>query len=324
MNIKNKENIFSYLKNGCYIFNEDFTQLVLIDNLSEIPHFNSKGILKRIKHIFKFIKNKRKIEVFTNVKKFNGDLLLIPSTQYGYKVFGDKNIITIFNDNDFFYKIIENRKKISEIFDVPNTTIDEKEKSITEERIKLLHSSNKDDNENRIIYFMKNYTKYFSQNKQDISTIYFDDKKYRFKIFYRAFFKKIRTKNNINAIIQHGDMWTNNILFDGVKYYVIDYENVDKKYVLYDFFTYIYNEMLINNNSQELLNYFNGVYDNILNEYMSSIGLEYDSAEKKEYFCAFLKEILNEKFPNYNLYYYFIEINKMKKIIKFLDKEGKL
>lgn len=82
-------------------------------------------------------------------------------------------------------------------------------------------------------------------------------------------------------------MWSSNVIFDGNKYFITDFENAGYNYFLYDFFTYIFTEELVLGNDKLMLMYFDGEFDSILSELFRSLSMEYFKAKKKTYFLGY-------------------------------------
>lgn len=238
---------------------------------------------------------------------FDGELLLIPSTSYGVKIFSKNQVLTFYNNKNIMHKIIDNKEWCNYIFNTP-ITIEYGENFVIEEFIK--NKPEKDDE--KIAFFMNAYITFFKKDNTDITIAKHENKRLKYALLFKNFYKKISTKN-YETIIQHGDMWSYNIIFNGEKFYVLDYENVSKKYILFDFFTYIYNEAIIHKNNRLLDKYRTGKYDDLLFKYMESLNLIFLKERREEYFKTFLSELLYEKMQNYGPRTYIKELLKMKK-----------
>ncbi len=294
-----------YLKNGTYIFNKNYTQLFNNSAYNSIGSFiNSfetcfsekltiSTFLKKIMYSI-FFGNKIKIKNKTT--EFEGELVLIPSNNYGIKIFSKNKVLTQYNDENYLNHNLNSREKISFIFNTPKvcsfTT-----HTIIEEKI----NSKEFDKEEVLYYILNSYIDYFKNNNIKLKK-YYEIHKNNIKDFYKnnnflKFNEKIFFEE---AVLQHGDLWSGNIIFDGNKYYVIDFEKVDEKYFLNDFFLYLYIDLDITKDSYFLNNYFNGKYDDILNKYCNSLEINYKKEKKKEYFESFLYYFIYENFSNYN------------------------
>ncbi len=223
-----------YLEPGVYKFNDTYTRLYKeAGNINQVVDYNTgTGIVKKIKKIYKGLLYGNKIVINKGEKKFNGTTMLIPSMNYGIKVFSDNEVLTLYNDTSNLKRELDNYKKVSEYINVPSIIRYSKNYYITNKINSTIY-----DKEEALNYIMDSYIKNNTKNK-----FKFVNKKYNSKR-YRCLFKKIYDKiyvgDDYQAIIQHGDMWSGNVLYNK-SFYIIDFENVGDHYFLYDFFKYIY------------------------------------------------------------------------------------
>ncbi len=302
-----------YLEPGVYKFNDTYTRLYKeAGNINQVVDYNTgTGIVKKIKKIYKGLLYGNKIVINKGEKKFNGTTMLIPSMNYGIKVFSDNEVLTLYNDTSNLKRELDNYKKVSEYINVPSIIRYSKNYYITNKINSTIY-----DKEEALNYIMDSYIKNNTKNK-----FKFVNKKYNSKR-YRCLFKKIYDKiyvgDDYQAIIQHGDMWSGNVLYNK-SFYIIDFENVGDHYFLYDFFKYIYSEAYILNDYKMLKKYFNSKYDDMLVKYFNSLGLEYNPYDKVKYFYSFLNEFIEDRIRTKNLYIFYKEISFIKKVLKKIN-----
>lgn len=317
--LKNISKIYgNYLENGCYIFNKDYTQIININNSEKIQTYANKlNFFSRAKRTLinlpKYIFVNKKITINNKEKIFEGNLVLIPSKEYGVKIFSNNKILTISDDKKYIETINNNKKIMSNIFDVPKT-ISLDENLIIEERVPNF----KYDKEEALIYILNSYINYFKNNKITGSII----NKKRNKLIEKSFTRYENIIINLE-IMQHCDIWSENIIYNGNRYYIIDYENVKKEYILYDFFTFIYSEVYMNKNYKLLNNYFSGLYNEYLNQYFILLGMKFDKEKLKDYYISFLYYFCLNRFNHYNSIKLSKELYKIKKHINNLGMMNK-
>lgn len=310
--------IRKYLKNGIYKYNDDFTQISL--NKNEINHFKDNHINKNIKYILKLVyRFFFRIPIFSFKKFFWGDTLLIPSNKYGYKFFDKEQVCTFYYDVNLLEQYLVKRENMTKIFNAPDI-IQKNNNYIIEKKINTINFNKSD----ILKAILNRYIIFFSNNNIKLDSFKIKEKKYIDENELKEFYDQIKLRKDFDTIMQHGDLWTANILVNKeTSFYVIDFENVSYKYILYDFFTYIYNEALVYNDYLLASEYFEGEYDLLLGEYFKKLGLKFDKKNKVEYFNFFINQLLDIKFANYDKQGYFSEINKMKDIYsKIIAKKG--
>lgn len=282
MNIKSLKNIVNnkdnFLIDGKYSFNDDYSQFSNIENDFIFKNYSQndknswKDIIKKV--ILRLIFNDTYV-VHSKNKIFNGICMIPTSTNNSLKISNDNTIMTYYFNSEDCKKMLSKKRLISSIFATPET-IEEKNNFYIEKRINY-----KDFDKEKIIeYILHSY----SDNVKN-SLPKYQEKKLEF------FKRKVRCKE----IIQHGDLWNGNILYDG-QYYIIDYELVDHKYFLYDFFFYIYSYYDFDGNDKLLNNYFNGKYDELLTDYFKKFGEVYSGDERINYFKIFLSYFYYDRF----------------------------
>ena len=105
----------------------------------------------------------------------------------------------------------------------------------------------------------------------------------------------IRSDEYVKRIC-HGDLYRNNLLFDGKEFYYIDFELLSEHVFYFDVLNYIMCERLMFDNGSMLDNYFCGAYDEYLEKLFFANGCKYDPAMKKVYYFTVLYEYYREVF----------------------------
>ena len=315
-NVKIAEKYSRFLKNDKYFFNSTYSKLSNQnkDKITDVTDFSNggTGIKRALDKIINDVIIGKELIINSDRKIFDGNVLLIPSHRYGVKIFNDDEVLTYYNNKEFLKNDLKKREKIGEIVNTPkikkiteNYLIEEKIKNIEFEK------------EEALISIMKKYIDFFSN--RDVKILEKNIKNKKHKILFYNFYKKIAVnKKDYKCILQHGDLWYGNIIYDG-NIYVVDYEEVEEKYFLYDFFKYIYSEAFISSNYKLLNNFFSGKYDEILNIYFSALNMNYNLNQKKEYFFTFLNVFIEDRIKTNNLYTFKKEIDLIKNVIKHIQ-----
>ena len=105
----------------------------------------------------------------------------------------------------------------------------------------------------------------------------------------------IRSEEYVKRVC-HGDLYRNNLLFDGKEFYYIDFELLKDHVFYFDVLNYLMCEYLMFNNGEMLNDYLDGVYDGYLEELFAVNGCKYDPKKKKIYFFTVLFEYYCETF----------------------------
>ncbi len=121
---------------------------------------------------------------------------------------------------------------------------------------------------------------------------------------------------DIPIISQHGDLSRDNLLYgnlgDTSGFWWIDWEHIDERIFLYDFFFYIVNSCMYYTD-EAMKSYLNGELDKELETYFLNFGLEFNQNMKKDYLLIFMLVFLKERVCQYgyinvlNSYYKLIE-----------------
>lgn len=127
------------------------------------------------------------------------------------------------------------------------------------------------------------YLKSFKNNVAEELLINFN------KFINQGFYKKC---------ICHGDLYSNNLLFDGSKFYYIDFECMNYHFFLFDILFYIFLEVFRFDNHVLMENYLNGKYDEQLNHIFHFNHIKYDKHLRKTYLFIVLFEYYGTKIPN--------------------------
>lgn len=267
-----------------YLVNGEY---VFDANAKELKLDGKKGIETFSKKYTNGGKNENYI-ISGKEKIFKGNILLITSNDCGVKIFNDTKVLSYFYNKSEKERILVNKEKISKIFRV-NDIIFEDDNYIIERRLACLSYDKLDG----LYFIFKSYINYFNDINEKITKDF--------------------------KCLQHCDLWSGNLIFDE-KFYLIDFENVEIEYFLYDIFMYIYSEFYINNDKTLLVQYFKGYFDEYLRKYFDSLNIKYNKNRRVHYFNEFASTFLKNKFFKYSKYRRFkqfikIHINKFIVII---------
>ncbi len=105
----------------------------------------------------------------------------------------------------------------------------------------------------------------------------------------------IQSPNYIKRVC-HGDLYRNNLIFDGQKFWYIDFELLCPRVFFFDVVVYFLYEFLIFENDKMLKDFFAGKYDAYFSELFSVNHSVYDPAMKKAYLFLTLYECFCECF----------------------------
>lgn len=308
--------IVKYLRNrnvikrlACFLKNGKYRNTISFDC---IYNTNSPSILGELTFTAKdsnIIKSNRIVSIlnrlfFYRVHKkdtntFNGTEVLISSSLTEYKVFDHENgkVLTIYESMEKMKKVNDNKILFKDSFNVPETIdIKPEESYIIEELVPHSPFSTED----VIVAISISICDHLYRQKE---RVFRDESLYRNQcaFFSSRFGNSSLLYNEFGTInsLTHGDLWSSNVIFNREKYYVTDFERVGYRFFLFDFFTFVFTEWLLNGNSLLIDKYFSGRYDDLLERMCASINLEYSAAQKEDYFLSFLVVIAYERWQHY-------------------------
>ena len=105
----------------------------------------------------------------------------------------------------------------------------------------------------------------------------------------------VRSGNYVKRIC-HGDLYRNNLIFDGQSFRYIDFEKVAPRIFFLDIIFYMVNDFLRFNNDKLLNAFFAGEYDAYFQELFAVNHCVYDPSMKKVYYFLTLFEYFCESF----------------------------
>ena len=234
-----------------------------------------------------------------DTKFFKGTEVLISSSLTEYKIFDFENnlVLTLYQSIDRMKQINNNKSLYKNCFNVPQTIVFNPELSyIIEELVPHVPYS--------IVEAIESIGDSICKSLAYQKDCIYSDKKLFKKqcTFFSSRFGNSNLLNNKTGSIislTHGDLWSSNVIFNGEKYFVIDFERVGQRYFLFDFFTFIFTEWLLNENSLLVDKFFSGQFDNLLKKMFTSIRMDYYAAQKEEYFISFLVVIAFERWRHF-------------------------
>ena len=235
------------------------------------------------------------------IKLFEGTEVLISSSQTEYKVFDytRHQVLTLYNSREKMKAVNANKLFFEDCFNIPKTiSYNDNCSYVIEELIK--HEAI--NLEEAVVYIGNEICDYFYSHREAFysNEELFDE---QCSLFENRFGRSVLLHEKAGSIVAptHGDLWSSNVIYNGEKYYVTDFERVGERYFLFDFFTFIFSEWLLNSNSILIENYFSGCYDGLLNRMFSSTPIRFEKDKKNEYILSFLVAITYERWRNYSV-----------------------
>ena len=314
-NRKNKTNVvkefsqhFSMFKKGVYLIN---CKNNFIYNISEYKTylFESRNTYrgqeerKRKNNFFKkfflFFYNYRLCVLWKQKQNGNCTLGILTSKLDTIKLFDYKNnkVFSFYKDKNKLLTLSKNKNLLSQIgFLTIDSTI---KNSILCE--KYIHKQNYD-YEFGLISFLSWHNKSIKHDK--ISTLSKDNINIKatkdFLIDYNLFglidlLHNFVKENNYKICFAHGDFHPMNYVFDGEKFFVLDYENVSKHIFFFDPLFYISQCLLFYNNTNLIKSFFNGKYDFYFDKYFSKYGSKFNKEYKSLYIALTIIDWYNYK-----------------------------
>lgn len=294
-----------YLTPGKYHLSNNYT-VISKNKQKKFNTFSSFGKRGKIKTIlFNFLSN-RKFSIKNKNVLFNGDTIIISTSGKQCKIIDSYNnlILTKYFSKKIFRKAMKNYECLKGIYNVIEIkTINYREQYTIENFIDSISITSDKILEEMFNLYISNHNKFEKKNidVKNNSVHFSNDKKFK-TIYYEI------NSNNI-YIKCHGDFWKSNIIFDGNKYNIIDFENVNYFPFYYDIFYFIFTESYILNNDALLNQYLCGNYDNKMSVLFDKYNSCFDANKRKEYILSFLYEYVNDRWKKMLPY----EIKKEKK-----------
>jgi len=298
------------------IYNEQSNN-VKIRTFSDII-CTKKNIKKKLN---RFINERRKRIIANSDNLYNGEMIIISSSKNHYKIFDFDNqlLITVYEDKDIYEKVNDNYNYFTNVVKLNTPDIvknDDKELVTVERYIKF-----DEENKNRVDLFEKILKQYILVGKnfevRYVSNEEKSDNLLKYNIF-KSIYKYVNTQhdNDLNAckIKCHGDLWSSNIIYNENTLYYIDYEMVDYYSFFYDIYFYMFSEAYILNDYTILNNYFDGKYDNLLQQYFLIFNVKYNRELREYYFINFIREYSYNKWRNFSKKGINYEISRIEKM----------
>ena len=246
--------------------------------------------------------------------KFKGKELIISSTGTEVKIFAADvgSVLTLYQDKEKLAAIVREKAFYGKYFRVPKT-LSTSDNYIIEEFIP--HECF--DVVELFPLLCDDICNYIEHNKDNIV---FDPERDRQRV--NSFSESMGESSILKDLIAlprlkvHGDMWSSNIIFNGGKYYLTDFERSGVRYSLFDFFCFMWSEYHLKNDDRLLQAYFKGDYDDYVRRMAESLGFPFLESSRELYLLAFLVEISTERWVSKEI----IHRNAQKTIRTFVAK----
>lgn len=304
-----------FLKNGTYKPNCTFTQWSyksrINENILQEQLYATKnqsvhiGFLNKLKRFF--IKKYFSIKLNSVDKIFSGESLLLSRVSGGGRVidYSSEQILAFYHNAKEMHDILEKRKLFPEtIFNTSPIFKVNDEHAFYVEKYIFKKSYSLDDAfkyvcDTTLAYqeskYCKSYVYNINMQNDDLMPI-IGDKKFCLNII--SFIRS----NNYYRCLCHGDLYRNNIIFDGSKYYYIDFELAGDCIFFFDVLYFAMMEYYRFNNSLIIDGYFRGEIDEYFCKLFNVHGATYKPELKKTYFFIMLYEYFcikyNMKIPD--------------------------
>ena len=239
-------------------------------------------------------------------KKFSGQIIII-TIEKDIKIFDFKicQVLTKYQDKEKIFQIKSALAILDPFFQ--NTILHFSDHYQVEELIgkeanqKCFSQLTNSEKDNAFRSLMLNYKKYFNQlSSQSLQYISLENickqlRKEKYENVCDRIEKIILHSSSFNSILQprvflHGDLHYGNILIDNERVKLIDFERSGDYILVYDFFNFICEEIVSQNNYLFLEAYYNCKYDDLLFDFFNQLEMTYDVDKKIEYLIFFLAE----------------------------------
>lgn len=229
-------------------------------------------------------------------KSLLGSIVKVHYSFEYFKIFDfeSKKVLTLYNDPKEVVRLLEQKEILSRVFKVPafdrvfhdvfiEALIDDKGFGATEvfEALSafLLTYFNSVKTENIIFKDLEGLLNKYKKN--DLMTELIE--------------QLGDLQGQFPSVLLHGDCWKSNLILNDDGLYFIDYETVGHYFFMYDYFKYIYAELIYNNNDVLIGHYLKGTYDEQIDLYFKAFGMSFEKALRKQYVILFLAILYGEK-----------------------------
>lgn len=231
---------------------------------------------------------------------FSGDELLVSSTQTEFKSFDKSSglVLTLFSSLEKYLTVLRNKQFMDPWFLVPET-IDETPDHLT--MIERYIPQHPFDTRLAFNSLIEDYLKYMQvvTKSHVVRAAEFS----RMKDLFLTRFSTLSCHPDACGayrIITHGDLWSSNMLFDGKRYYIIDFERVGERFFLFDFFLFIVSEWQFFKDDKLISSYLNGEFDEKLSIAFSLLSLRFRKENRRQYLLTFFVEMYAERWQYFS------------------------
>ena len=234
---------------------------------------------------------------------FGGSLILL-TWNHNIKIFDFRSyhVLTLCNCNKEYERIKYTYKLTSTLFPVPVIHMfNDENQSYKESLVKYIPHSNWNEELKKaaISTVFSTYINYYNQYKKKTVPIHshLDSIAINSYPFTRKLANLLQGKHSTVFPI-HGDLWFENLLYDGNSFYFIDWEYYGDHCFFSDIINIFFAEALIRNNLSYLKKFLDGEYDEDFERLFHSVDENYLLYSKKELFALYLLERFSKKDAN--------------------------
>lgn len=241
---------------------------------------------KMIDCVRKWIVKQYPYNVCDEKNSFNGSTLLISSSEKEIKIFDYKAniLITKYLEESRYQAALEHKQFFAEYFPViPYIKNDIQGFILAEPIISKIDF----DAEYAFKEILSKYVIYLSSIPHTMGEPLISERELRnFEKIFNTMIERSVLRAPVSCV--HGDLWSENIIFDGTVFYWLDFEHISTRYCMYDIFFYMFSEEFMKGNDTILGNYLLGKYDTEFTALFSSVNMIYEPNKRTEYLKLFV------------------------------------
>lgn len=286
-----------YLKHGVYKYNTSVTILYPVKNLR---HKNPQvfGAIEENGNIFRklFSKLYCYINCFSK-SEFKGDYMVVTSSEREFKFFNHQEnlLLTNYSSLEKLEFVYQQRTYWAEWFPTVSCTKDTREKTILEPLV----NTKPFQSDCAFRQLLNDYAKYLKESSRGKAIEYYKPN-YSYLNKFCALWGDTSFRTNLQQFLEdnpvplfrtHGDLWKSNMLFDGEKFYYIDFEQTGERPFFYDIFMYFVSDAFVLHDRYLLNKFISGEFDVLIRQISESLNYKFDNTKRRLYLSLFVFEL---------------------------------